>query len=680
MDPWSLPLTQLSGVGEERAKDFAQLGVESIGALFYYFPIRYEDFRLRDLTEIQHGEKATIRATIYGLPTVQYYGRKKSRLTCRLVSGPHVVTAVWFNRPYVKEQLVPGKEITITGTWDMHRLQVNVEKHRFATPKADQALEPVYRVTGSLSQTFLRKIIRQSFQQYGAHLEEILPASLLLKYRLASRWDALRWMHFPQDLRQGSWARRRLAYEELFLFQLKMQAFRMKQRRELGGITQVFPQDQVEQFIERLPFTLTGAQQRVVVEILKDMASPFQMNRLLQGDVGSGKTLVAAIALYASVLAGYQGALMVPTEILANQHLQSLQELLAPYDIEVVLLTGSLPSRQRRDILAQIQLGFAQVVVGTHALIQEDVTFQRLGLVITDEQHRFGVEQRRILRAKGWLPDTLFMTATPIPRTMAITAFGDMDISRIDEMPAGRKEVETYWVKPQLLERILRFVAKEVAKGHQAYVIAPLIEESDKLDVQNVLDLYQTITQYLPHLTVDIMHGRLKNEEQDRVMEEFTAGRTQVLVSTTVVEVGVNVPNATVMVIYDADRFGLAQLHQLRGRVGRGDDQSYCILIADPKGEVGKERMRIMAEIQDGFILAEKDLELRGPGDYFGKKQSGLPDFLVADLSRDTTMLEYARGDVEQFVRQEQFWQGQLELQLLQWLERKGIFSEQLLD
>lgn len=405
------------------------------------------------------------------------------------------------------------------------------------------------------------------------------------------------------------------------------------------------------------------------------------MNRLLQGDVGSGKTVVAAISLYAAVTAGFQGALMVPTEILAEQHYESLQEMFRPFDVRVECLTSSVKGKERQEILAGLQSGDVQIIIGTHALIQDEVQFANLGLVITDEQHRFGVEQRRALREKGIHPNSLFMTATPIPRTLAITAFGEMDVSTIDELPAGRKPIKTMWAKPNMLGQVLAFMEKELEKGRQAYVICPLIEESDKLDVQNAIDVHESLVQYFQgRYKIGLMHGRLGADEKESVMKSFAANDTQVLVATTVVEVGVNVPNATVMIIYDAERFGLAQLHQLRGRVGRGEHQSYCILLADPKSDVGRERMKIMTETNDGFLLSEKDLELRGPGDFFGTKQSGLPDFKVADMVHDYRALETARRDAYQLIHSQQFWTAPEYAVLRKSLLASGVMDGEKLD
>ncbi|UFJ41997.1 ATP-dependent DNA helicase RecG [Brevibacillus humidisoli] len=676
-------VTCLYGVGEERANDLKALGIETIQDLLEYFPVRYEDYRIRDLSEVKDGERVTLVATVYSEPSVRFYGKKKSRLTVRLVIDRVAVTGVWFNQPFVKKHLSPGKQVVVTGKWDKHKLQIIVSELMDAdSPRARKRsdLAAVYPLSGSVSLAFLRKLIDQALTQYGDHVTETLPSELVERYRLMPRAQAIRAIHAPGDLEEGRQARRRIMFEELFLFQLKIQAYRRITRQQTEGVAQQIPMEEVRSFIRSLPFSLTGAQKRVIKEILDDMQANYAMNRLLQGDVGSGKTVVAAIALLASVKAGFQGALMVPTEILAEQHLQSLRSLLEPCGIQVALLSGSLTAKQRRDVIDGLQMGLIDVAVGTHALIQEDVYFRRLGLVITDEQHRFGVEQRRILRSKGFSPDVLFMTATPIPRTLAITAFGDMDVSTIDELPAGRKPVETSWAKHEQFHLVLEQMRRELDRGRQAYVICPLIEESDKLDVQNAIDVHAQLTTYFRQYRVGLMHGRLPAKEKDDVMQRFASGELQVLVSTTVVEVGVNVPNATYMVVYDAERFGLAQLHQLRGRVGRGADQSYCVLIADPKTEVGRERMRVMCETNDGFELSQRDLELRGPGDFFGTKQSGLPEFKVADLTTDYKALEVARQEAASLVASDHFWRGPEFEALRNLLRREGILEGTVLD
>lgn len=663
------------------AETLADMHIRTVGDLLEYFPYRYEDYRLKDLAEVKHDERVTVEGKVHSEPALVYYGRKKNRLTVRLLVGRYLIIATFFNQPYLKQKITVGETITVTGKWDQHRQTITASQMSLGEHAQSQDFEPVYAVKGKMTVKTIRRLIKQAFSQFGHEIDEILPAELLQKYKLLNRRDALRIMHLPSGSDEMKQARRRFVYEEFLLFQLKMQSLRKLEREQSPGISFSYELDKLKQFIGGLPFPLTGAQKRVVNEILGDMKSPYRMNRLLQGDVGSGKTVVAAIALYAAKTAGYQGALMVPTEILAEQHSQSLTQLLEPFGVKAALLTSSVKGKRRREMLEQLKQGDIDVLIGTHALIQDEVDFQRLGLVITDEQHRFGVEQRRVLREKGENPDVLFMTATPIPRTLAITVFGEMDVSVIDEMPAGRKTIETYWAKHEMLERVLAFMEKELAKGRQAYVICPLIEESDKLDVQNAIDVHSTLSFYFKdRFQVGLMHGRLHSDEKDQVMKSFSENEVQVLVSTTVVEVGVNVPNATVMLIYDAERFGLSQLHQLRGRVGRGSDQSYCILLADPKSEVGKERMKIMSETNDGFVLSEKDLELRGPGDFFGKKQSGLPEFKVADMVHDYRALETARNDASLLVQSGAFWQSEKYRSLREYLAESGALANEKLD
>jgi ATP-dependent DNA helicase RecG len=514
-------------------------------------------------------------------------------------------------------------------------------------------------VTKSIRQSTLVDLIKVGFEKFGDQVTENLPDYLLEKYRLMPRKQAMRAMHFPKDPKENQQAKRRVVFEEFFLFQMRMQGLKKSERSEKNGLAIRYDVERLKRFTQQLPFELTDAQKRVTNEICYDLRSKKHMQRLLQGDVGSGKTVVAAIALYATMTAGFQGALMVPTEILAQQHLESLNHLFDPLEMTTALLTGSTKTKERRAILAGLQNGEIDVVIGTHALIQDDVQFANLGLVITDEQHRFGVNQRRVLREKGLHPDVLFMTATPIPRTLAITAYGEMDVSIIDQMPAGRIPVKTSWIKPKQLEHTLDWAKLELQAGHQLYVICPLIEESEALDVKNATEIYEHLNEYYaPNYQVSLLHGKMKNAEKETIMEEFKNNQSQILVSTTVIEVGVNVPNATVMFIMDADRFGLAQLHQLRGRVGRGSDASYCILVASPKNEMGKERMKIMTETTNGFVLSEKDLELRGPGEVFGFRQSGLPQFLIADLVNDANVLEVARDEANQ-IWQVEDWREQ---------------------
>ena len=681
MTELSTPVSALKGIGKETAGHLAALGIETIADLIWTFPHRHEDFRLKDLAQTPHNERVTVECKVEREPTVLFLGRNKSRLQVTVLAGRHLVKVVFFNQNYLKQKLVPGSIITVTGKWDRGRQVINGTSVHFG-PKTDQVdFEPVYSLKGTIPQKRFRKYMRQALDDIGVGLQDAIPMHLQTAYKLVSMREGLEGIHFPQNAEHAKQARRRFAYEELLNFQLRIQALRKVRKDSEQGTVVQFDLAKVRDFIGSLPYELTGAQKRVVNEICKDLKEPHRMNRLLHGDVGSGKTVVAAICLYAAVTGGFQGALMAPTEILAEQHAENLMTWFEPFGVRVALLSGSTKTKERRELLEALSNGDIDILIGTHALIQPDVVFKRLGFVITDEQHRFGVEQRRILRDKGENPDVLFMTATPIPRTLAITAFGEMDVSMIDEMPAGRKEIETHWMKKEQLGSVLSKLELELASGRQAYAICPLIEESDKLDVQNAVEIYEQLAHHFGNrYKVGLMHGRLPANEKDAVMRAFSEGEIQVLVSTTVVEVGVNVPNATFMVVYDAERFGLAQLHQLRGRVGRGEHQSYCVLIADPKSDEGKERMQSMTETNDGFKLAEKDLELRGPGDFFGRKQSGLPDFKVADLVHDYRTLDTARKDAAILIETEAFWQDEEYKGLREMLVASGVLQGDRFD
>ncbi|MEL4024361.1 ATP-dependent DNA helicase RecG [Lysinibacillus endophyticus] len=674
-------VTELKGIGKETAEHLAEMGIFTVQDLIWTFPFRHEDQRLKDLAETPHNEKVTVEARVESVPSVLYLGKNKTRIQVTVLAGRHLVKVVFFNQAYLRTKLTPGSIITVSGKWDRGRQVINGTSIHFG-PKTDNTdFEPVYSLRGSLRQNRFRKYMRQALDVAGENLAETLPLHLIQKYKLPSLLEALEGVHFPKDAEHAKQARRRFVYEELLHFQLRIQALRKARKSDEQGTIIQYDLKKLKKFISTIPFELTNAQKRVVNDICKDLKEPHRMNRLLQGDVGSGKTIVAAIGLYAAVTAGFQGALMAPTEILAEQHAESLKSWFDPIGVRVALLSGSTKSKERKVILEQLHNGEIDILIGTHALIQPDVVFSNLGFVITDEQHRFGVEQRRILRDKGINPDVLFMTATPIPRTLAITAFGEMDVSIIDELPAGRKQIETHWLKKEQLNSAISKMEIELSQGRQAYVICPLIEESDKLDVQNAVEVYEQLaTIFHGRYKVGLMHGRLHPDEKEQVMRAYSEGEIHVLVSTTVVEVGVNVPNASYMLIYDADRFGLAQLHQLRGRVGRGQHQSYCVLLADPKSDEGKERMMSMTQTNDGFRLAEKDLELRGPGDFFGKKQSGLPEFKMADLVHDYRTLEVARQDAEKIIYDKNFWENEEYRSLREMLEESGVLSGERMD
>ncbi|AOA00060.1 ATP-dependent DNA helicase RecG [Carnobacterium divergens] len=652
------PVTVLPQVGAKRLEALHQLGIFTVLDLLSHYPFRYEDIQVKDLSEIEDQEKVTLKGDVVSEAVLTRFGPKKNRLVFRMAIDHAVIAVTFFNQPYLKSKIHAGEEIAVFGKWDDKRKSLTGMKILGAQIEQEEAgFESIYSANKGIKQKTILNLVTEAFARYEALIPEIIPAYLKEKYRLISHRDAIYAMHFPTSEEQTKQARREVVFEEFFVFQMKMQVLRKQEKAVGKGTELTYNVADLRRFIASLPFELTNAQKRVVNEICGDLRKSLHMHRLLQGDVGSGKTIVAAIALFATSNAGFQSALMVPTEILAEQHMESLVQLFDPLEVRIALLTGSTKTKMRREILTELANGELDVLIGTHALIQEDVSFHNLGLVITDEQHRFGVNQRKILREKGDHPDVLFMTATPIPRTLAITAYGEMDVSIIDELPAGRIPIETTWTRPKNFEHTLHFIETQLRKGSQAYVICPLIEESESLDVKNATDIYEKLQAYYePNFQVGLLHGKMKPAEKEAVMERFKKNQLQVLVSTTVIEVGVNVPNATTMVIYDADRFGLSQLHQLRGRVGRGTKESYCILVANPKNDTGIERMKIMTETTDGFVLSEKDLELRGAGDLFGSKQSGAPEFKVGDIIGDFGALEAARNEAALLVNQEEFY------------------------
>lgn len=666
------PIASLKGLGPKSAEKFQKLAIYQVKDLLLYYPFRYEDFKSKSIVELLDGEKAVLTGTIVTPPSVQYYGFKRNRLTFKLKQGEVVIGVSFFNQPYLQDKLILGNEVAIFGKWDQKKTALTGLKLLMTL---EDDLQPVYHVAQGISQTALIKAIKAAFDSGAlASLKENLPDHLLAKYRLMPRQEAVYAMHFPKTLSEYKQALRRIKFEELFYFQMQLQVLKRANKSESNGLAIAFDQEKLDHKIAALPFPLTQAQERSLKEILKDMHSGAHMNRLLQGDVGSGKTAIASLAMYAAYTAGLQSALMVPTEILAEQHYDSLSQLFP--DLSIAILTSGMKVPEKRTALATIADGSVDMIVGTHALIQDAVQYHKLGLVITDEQHRFGVKQRRIFREKGDNPDVLMMTATPIPRTLAITAYGEMDVSIIDELPAGRKPIVTRWVKHQQLNTVLAWMKTELEQGAQAYVISPLIEESEALDLKNAVALEAELKAYFKKSArIALMHGKMKTDEKEAIMQAFKAQEIDLLVSTTVIEVGVNVPNASIMLIMDADRFGLSQLHQLRGRVGRGHKQSYAVLVANPKTESGKERMTIMTKTNDGFVLAEADLKMRGAGEIFGTRQSGIPEFKTADIVEDYAILEEARK-VAVAIVSEPNWQQQAKWQsIVSHLEIKGDFD-----
>lgn len=652
------PLSQIKGLGPKRLAVLNELNIYTVEDLILYLPTRYEDNTVIDLNEAEDQATVTVVGEVYSTPTVAFFGRNKSKLTVHIMVNNIAVKCTFFNQPYLKKKIELHGTVTVKGKWDRRKQEINGNRMFFNQQVTESAqFEPVYRIKEGIKQKPLRDMIRQVLDQVTIH--EWLSAELREKYKLESLENTIKALHFATDKASLLKARRTYAFTELFMFELRMQWLNRLEKTSDEAIEVDYDINLVKHFIDSLPFELTDAQKHSVNEIFRDLKAPIRMHRLLQGDVGSGKTVVAAICMYALKTAGFQSALMVPTEILAEQHAESLVDIFGDR-MNVALLTGSVKGKKRQLLLDQLNNNEIDCLIGTHALIQDDVKFNNVGLVITDEQHRFGVNQRQLLREKGAMTNVLFMTATPIPRTLAISVFGEMDVSSIKQLPKGRKPIITSWSKHEAYESVLNQMTTELKKGRQAYVICPLIESSEHLeDVQNVVELYESLQAYYGSDKVGLLHGKMHSVEKDEVMQKFSNHEIDILVSTTVVEVGVNVPNATFMMIYDADRFGLSTLHQLRGRVGRSEHQSHCVLIASPKTETGIERMNIMTQTTDGFELSERDLEMRGPGDFFGVKQSGLPDFLVANVVEDYKMLEVAKDEAAELIQTGIFFESQ---------------------
>ncbi|MCS7043591.1 MAG: ATP-dependent DNA helicase RecG [Bryobacteraceae bacterium] len=665
----STPVKYVKGVGPKRAEDLRAKGIETAADLLYYAPFRYEDrSNLKPLGRLAPGETATVIATVRRVQAPRFRRRDLGMIEAVFEDGSRIpLTARWFHAQYLANLLQPGVRAALFGKVEFDTylgglvmLHPELEILRGEEDEEDEALHtgrivPVYEAAGKVSARVFRNILYRLTSDLSA-MEDPLPASLRQRLRLPGLAESLRALHFPPQnadvnlLNQFRTPEQfRLIFEEFFWLEAGM-ALKRSEERAAAGISFQLTDRVREQVKKMLPFKPTAAQKRVLGEIARDMASPVPMNRLLQGDVGSGKTIVAAQAAVIAVENGYQTAILAPTEILATQHFLNFRKIFAPLHYQILLLVGSQTKKEKELGKRAVESGFANIVIGTHALLEEDVQFARLGLVIIDEQHRFGVLQRKALQQKGVSPDVLVMTATPIPRTLALTIYGDLDLSVIDELPPGRKPIQTLHRTRDEIEQVYSFLLGEIRAGRQAYIVYPAIEENESSAMKAAEAGYRELTQHVfPDLRIGLLHGRLPAEEKDRVMEAFKRGEIQILVSTTVIEVGVDVPNATVMVIENAERFGLAQLHQLRGRVGRGAAQSYCILVTDKLTDAARERIRTLVESNDGFYISEMDLRLRGPGEFLGTRQSGLPVFRIGNLLRDQEILELARREALEF-------------------------------
>ena len=636
-------LNDIKGIGPKTIKLLNKLGINDIESLVTYYPFRYDILKRSNINELEDNDKIIMDGVVENIPSIFHFNRRMDKMSFRLNTGNYLMNVTIFNRGFMRSKLTSGTKIIVIGKFEKKKNSIIASEIRFGLLPSIPIIEPVYHTTSGITSKQLNTYIKDV---YDISIKSYIPDYLIEKYHFLNKDECIKEVHNPKDINKLKNAFKYLKYEELFLFMLKMNNLKLNRGNNVG-IKREVDYEKVLEFINNLPFKLTSDQLDSIKKIYDDLMNIRSMNRLLQGDVGSGKTIVAIISLYINYLGGYQGVLMAPTEVLARQHYINITNLFKDYNINVELLTGNIKSRERKEILKKLNNNEIDILIGTHALFSDDVIYNNLGLVITDEQHRFGVNQRSSLKNKGITPDILYLSATPIPRTYALTIYGDMDISSIKTMPNGRLPVKTILKSDRDIKEVLSLMYEQIKDNHQIYVIAPLIEESDKSDLENVNELYDKLNRALGKVcTIGIMHGKMNNDDKEKVMNDFKENKINILISTTVIEVGVDVKNATMIVIFDSYRFGLSQLHQLRGRVGRNDLQSYCILVSNKEAE----RLKIMTTTNDGFKISEEDFKLRGSGDLFGVRQSGDMYFHIANIKQDFNILVKAREDSLDFI------------------------------
>lgn len=659
-----MELSDIKGVGPKMLNNFKQLNIYNIEDLLTYYPYRYDIFEPINLPNDYDGKRIAINAQVETNATVAYIKKNFNKLQFRVNHNNKMMHAIIFNRAFLKPRIIIGKTITLIGKYDEKKNFFICDDIKLC-PLTKKEIIPIYHINKNIKNNELKKIMESAIND-NENYNNYIPSELMQKYNFISKKEAIRMIHMPHDYSEIKKASILLKYEELFIFMFKI-GYMKKENENIEKDKKIFPEESIKKFIASLPFSLTESQEDALKEILKDLKSNKKMNRLVLGDVGSGKTIISFIAIYANFLSGYQSVLMAPTEVLARQHYESALNYFKDFDLNVEILVGSMSTKEKNKVKEKLISGNINLLIGTHAIIEESVKFDHLGLVITDEQHRFGVKQRETLKSKGEVPDALYMSATPIPRSYALTLYGDLDVSFITKKPGGRKEIITRIKKYNELKEVLSHILEEIKLGRQVYVVASLIDDNEELDLKSVETLKEKFNiAFNNKVPIEILHGKLKQKEKDAIMSRFKNNETKILISTTVIEVGVDVKNATIMVIFDADRFGLATLHQLRGRVGRNSLESYCYLICDKE----IDRLKVLEESNDGFYISEKDLELRGEGDLFGIRQSGVKTFKIANLKTDLKIMMQAKKDSEEYIESGLYKNNNLYSKLLKDLDK----------